>query len=178
MWQATDRVPDLYRTTLKSALDMMNVCLGGVERMQGYQAGAIEEMRSGQGEMAKQLGTVDSLQDLQAAHAELARSQMARMTSYWGGLYAAGCQTQVEMLKEAQVKARVVADEIGLKLEAAPAGVAPFMSAMKLAVDAAHSTYAATVRATEEMVRVGTAQIDAANARAARQGNGKVKRAA
>lgn len=178
--QFTEQVPDIYRTTLKSALDLMNVWLGGIERMQIYQARAIEEVRSGHSEVAKQLGSAHTLPELQAAHAELARSQMARLQSYWSGMYAAGCQSQVDLLKEAQAKAREVADEIDQKLEAAAPGAVPVLTALKLVMGAAHSTYAATARTTEEMVRLSAAQIDAANASAAaRQGNGKgAKRAA
>lgn len=179
MMQFNEHVPDLCRTTLKSGLDLMKVWLGGIERLQTYQTRALEDVRASHGEVADQLGSARTLQELQATHAELALSQIARLGSYWNGLYEAGCQSQVELLKEAQAKAREVADQIDQKLEAATPGSVPVLSALKLVMGATHSTYAATVRTTEEMVRIGAAQLDAANANAACQGNGKaMKRAA
>jgi hypothetical protein len=179
MMQFNEHVSDLCHTSLKSSLDLMNVWLGGIERLQSYQTGAIEEVRSSHKEIADQLGSVRTIEQLQTAHAELARSQITRLWTYWNGLYAASCQSQVELLKEAQAKAREVADEIDQKLEAATPGSVPVLSALKLVIGATHSTYAATARTTEEMARISAAQLDAASANAVRQGNGKAtKRAA
>lgn len=179
MAQPTSLSPELYRSVLKSSVDLMNACLGGFERLQNYQAEAINDFRSAQSEMSKQIGTIRSLDELQATQAELARHQVARMMGYWSGLYATACQNQVEMLKEAQARAKEIGEDINQKLETAPVGSESMVSALKLVVGAAQSTYAATVRATEEMVRLSAAQVDAANtnvAVAARQG--KAKRAA
>jgi hypothetical protein len=178
MMQFNEHVPDLSRTALKSALDMMNVWLSGIERLQNFQSRAIEEVRSSHGEVADQLGSTQTLQQLQVAQAELARSQMTRVWSYWNGLYAASCQSQVELLKEAQAKAREVADEIDQKLAAATPGAVPVLSALKLVMGATHSTYAATARTTEEVARISVAHLDAASASAVRQGNGKATRRA
>lgn len=122
MLQSSERVTELYRAACTSALDMMNLCVGGVARLHDYQAGAIEEMRSGHREISKQIGSVRTLQELQAAQAELARSQMTRMASYWSGLLATGWKDQVEMLNEAQVKGREATEAIGRKFEAARPG--------------------------------------------------------
>jgi hypothetical protein len=179
MMQFNEHVSDLCHTSLKSSLDLMNVWLGGIKRLQSYQTGAIEEVRSSHNEIADQLGSVRTIEQLQAAHAELAHSQITRLWTYWNGLYAASCQSQVELLKEAQAKAREVADEIDEKLEAATPGSVPVLSALKVVMGATHSTYAATARTTEEIARISAAQLDAASANAIRQGNGKAtKRAA
>jgi hypothetical protein len=179
MMQFNEHVLDLSHTAIKSALDLMNVWLGGIERLQNYQARAIEEVRSSHDEIADQLGSASTIEQIQAAHAELARSQITRSWSYWNDLYAASCQSQVELFKEAQAKARAVADEIDQKLEAATPGAVPVLSALKLVLGATHSTYAATARTTEEMARISAAQLDAASANSVRHGNGKAtKRAA
>jgi hypothetical protein len=172
--------PNICLASLKSARDMMNTWLGGIEHLQDCQTRAIEELRAGHSEAAKDFGAAHTLPELQAAHVELMRSQAATLRSYWNGIYAAGCQSQVELLKEAQANAREVADEIDQKLEVAAPGAVPALSVLKVVMSAAHSTYAATARTTEEMVRLGAAQINAANAGAvARQGNGKgIRRAA
>ncbi len=171
--QSCDAVPDVYRATLKSALDVINILQGGVERLQAFQSGAIEEMRFAQSEIAKKIGAADSLQELQTAHSELVRSQMASLESYWSGLYTIHGQNQVELLNEAKIKARTVADEIEQQLATVQAEAVPLISAMKLAWGTAHSTCASTVRATEERGRLSAAQINAANAIATRKENGK-----
>ena len=178
MSQSNEQVTDLYRTTFKSAQDMMNVCLGGIERLQAYQVGALEEMRCDHGEIWERIGSLSSIPEMQAAQAELARSQMNRMVSYWNGLVAVGCQCQAEILNAAQAKALEFTEDLGEKLEAAPAGAAPALSAMKLVMGAAQSTYAATVRATEEMARISAARIDTVKTSSTRQENAKTKRAA
>ncbi len=176
--QSCDSVPDVYRATLKSALDVIIVLQSGVERLQAFQSGAIEEMRSAQSEIAKKIGAADSLQELQAAHSELLRRQMASLESYWSGLYATYGENQIELLNEAKNKARAVTDEIEQQLATVQAEAVPVLSAMKLAWGTAHSTCASLVRATEERVRISAAQINASSALAARQGNGKTQHAA
>lgn len=178
MFQTNEYFPTMYRTALKAGVDMTNTCLGGVERLQAVQAEAIEEIRAGQTELSKRIAATQTLNELQALQVEMARNQMARMGAYWSGLYAAACETQVEMLKEAQASGTAMVQDIGERFEAAPGGSESVVSALKLVVGAARSTYAATMRATEEMVRLGAAQADAASTAAGRQGSAKAKRAA
>ena len=167
-----DFLPELYRAGLKASMDMMNACLGGVERLQSYQTEALAEMRASQAEMSKQLGAMRGMEDMQATQVELARSQMTRMTAYWSGLCAAACQNQVELLKDAQGRVQDIADDLGRKLDTAPSGAQPVASALKLVVGAAQSTYAAGVRAAEEMARLTAAQVNTGGS-AARQGKAK-----
>lgn len=166
MSQPTSIAPELFRSAFKSSFDLMDACLGGVERMQNYQAEALGEIRAAQSDMAKTIGGLRTLEEMQVTQAELARNQFARMTGYWSGLYATMCQNQVEMLKEAQASMQEIGDELSQKLEVAPPGSESVVSALKLVVGAAQSTYAATVRATEEMVRISAAQAEAANVNA------------
>ena len=177
MSQPSNFAPELFRSAFKSSVDLMNACLGGVERIQHYQTEALGEIRTAQSDMSKQIGAMRSLDELQSTQADLMRNQVARMTGYWSGLYATMCQNQMEMLKEAQVGMQELAEEFSQKLGVAHPGSESVVSALKLAVGAAQSTYAATVRATEEIVRMSAAQVDAANAGVvARQA--KAKRAA
>ena len=175
----TGNIPELYRSAFKSSSDLMNAWLDGVMRLQNYQTEALGEMRSAQAEMSKQICANRGMDELQATQAELARNQFTRTTGYLSGLYATMCQNQVEMLKEAQTGMQELVQDISQKLEIAPPGSESVVSALKLVVGAAQSTYAATVRATEEMVRMSAAQVDAASTSAgvaARQA--KAKRAA
>lgn len=168
MLQANEQIPEYCRSTFKSTLELMNICLDGAERLQNYQAGALEEMRSGCAEAAKRIGTSRSFGELQTAQAELARAQLARATAYWSGFCAAAGQNQVELMKEAHARVRDAAEGLNHAFGAAPAA-----SALKLV----ESTYAATMRATEEMVRLASARMEATTA-GSRPVAGKTKRAA
>lgn len=178
MFQPNEYFPALYLSAVKAGVAMMNASLNGVERLQSVQSEAVEEFRAGQADFSKQIAVIHTIQELQAAQAEVARSQIARMGSYWNGLYAAACATQVDLLKEAQASGTAMAQDIGAGFQGAPGGSESVVSALKLVVGAARSTYAATMRATEEMVRMGAAQADAAGMAVGRQGGAKAKRAA
>ena len=179
MSQQSSNFNDLYLASVNSSIELMNACLSGVERLQNYQLEAVADFRSAQGDMSKQIGAARSLDELQSTQADLARKQMTTIMGYWSGLYATACRTQVDLLKESSAKFREMAANVSQKFEGVPVGSQPVVSALKLVFDAAQSTYAATVRATEEMVRLSAAQVDAANTNAtvaARQV--KAKRAA
>lgn len=168
----------LYRSALKSGLDVMNLYLSGLERLQSAQAAAVKELCAEQAAAARQLEAVSSVEELQAVQAGLARSQMERAGNYWRGLFVNSYQHQLDFLKEAQAKARTVTDNFGSKL--AGPSTSPAVSAIRMFVDAAHSAYAAGLRVTEEAAAMTASQIDAGkNAAAAlSQAGSKAKRAA
>lgn len=169
----------LYRTALKSGVDMMSLYLSGIERMQSAQAEAFREMCSDQAEVARRIDAVASLEELQSVQASFTRSQMEHAGNYLRSIFMNSYQNQLDFLKEAQAKAREVTDRFGEKLEGQP--VAPAVSAMRMFVDAAHSAYAAGLRVTEEAAALTANQMDAgrnAAAAAISQVNSKAKRAA
>lgn len=169
----------LYRTALKSGVDMMSLFLSGIERMQSAQADAFREMCSEQSEVARRIEAVTSLEELQSVQAGFTRSQMEHAGNYLRSIFMNSYQNQLDLLKEAQAKAREVTDKFGEKLDGQP--VAPAVSAMRMFVDAAHSAYAAGLRVTEEAAAMTANQMDAgrnAAAAAISQVNSKAKRAA
>lgn len=179
MSHASSYFPDFCRSAIDSSAVFMSKFMDGVERLQNYQVEAFNEIRATQAEMSNYMGSVHSAEELQSAQLELARKQMAKLGGYWSGLYATLCENQAGILKDFQTRVQDITDDISRKLEAVPAGSEPVVSAMKLVVGAAQSTCAATLRASEEMVRISAAQANAANTQAiasARQA--KAKRAA
>lgn len=153
-------IPDLYFSAFRSAVDVMNVYLGGLGRLQAYQIDAMQRMRSDQSEVSRQMEAGGSMDDIRSAQTDFARDQMERMATYWSGLYSTAYHTQVEVMKEAQNKALALATEMRRRIDSAPQGAEPFISALRLVADAAQSTCAAGVRATEEVERFTSQQME------------------
>jgi hypothetical protein len=179
MLQPNDASFGLYRSALKSAVDMTTLYLSGVERLQSAQAETFRNICAEQADVAKKLESIQSLEELQTVQAGYTRNQMERLGDFWRGMFTNTCQNQMEFLKEAQAKAREVTDNLNQNLDTSHAS--PAVSAMKMFVDAAHSAYAAGLRVTEEAAAMTATQLDAGkNAAAAAIGqvNGKSRRAA
>lgn len=170
--QANTILPDFYFSAFRSAVDVMNVYLGGLGRLQAYQIDAMQRLRADPSTVSRQMdqnGAID--------HAEIARDQMERAARYWSGLYSTAYQNQIEVIKEAQSKALALTTDMRQRLESSPQGSEPMISAMRLVFDAAQSTCAAGMRATEEVERMTAAQAENA-ANTAKSSGGRSKRAA
>jgi phasin family protein len=179
MLQSNDASFGLYRSALKSAVDMTALYLSGVERLQSAQAEAFREICAEQAEVASKLESIQSIEELQTVQSGYTRHQMERLGDYWRGLFTNTCQSQMEFLKEAQAKARQATESLNQNLDSTHN--LPAVSAMKMFVDAAHSAYAAGLRVTEQAAAMTATQMDAGkNAAAAAIGqvNGKSRRAA
>lgn len=179
MQQTNDASFGLYRAALKSGVDMMNLYLSGIERMQSAQAEAFHDMCADQDEVARKIDATSSLEELQSVQAIFTRTQMERSANYLRGLFVNSYQNQLDFLKQAQARAREATDRFGEKFDGQP--LAPAVSAMRMFVDAAHSAYAAGLRVTEEAAAMTANQMDAgrhAAAAAISQVNSKAKRAA
>lgn len=178
MPQSNDASFGLYRSALKSSVDMMTLYLSGIERLQSKQAEAFKDICSDQAEAARKIENTSSIEELQSIQANYTRSQMERAGNFWRDLFMNSYHNQVEFLKEAQAKAREVTEGLGRNMEGPSSS--PAVSAIKLFVDAAHSAYAAGLRVTEEAAAMTASQIDVGkNAAAAiAQANGKGRRSA
>ncbi|HEX8963662.1 MAG TPA: hypothetical protein VF801_11725 [Rhodocyclaceae bacterium] len=170
--QSNTLIPDFYFSAFRSVVDVMNVYLGGLGRLQAYQIDAMQKMRADPSEVSRQIDQNGSID-----HAEFARDQMERVARYWGGLYSTAYQNQIEVIKEAQSKALALTTDMRQRLESAPQGAEPMISAMRLVFDAAQSTCAAGMRATEEVERLTAAQAENA-AQTAKSAGSRAKRAA
>jgi hypothetical protein len=172
MLQSNMIVPDFYFSAFRSMVDVLNVYLGGLGRLQAYQIDAMQKLRTDPAEVSRQMDP-----NAPATQQEFARDQMEKMAKYWGGLYSTAYQSQIDVIKEAQSKALQLTSDMRQRLDQAPQGAEPMISAMRLVFDAAQSTCAAGMRATEEVERLTAAQAESA-ASAAKGAAGKAKRAA
>lgn len=177
MLQSNMIIPDFYFSAFQSMVDVMNVYLGGLGRLQAYQIDAMQKLRADSSEISRQIDPDRSPDDIRSAQTEFARGQMERLAKYWGGLYSTAYQTQIEVIKEAQSKALQLTSDMRQRLDSAPQGSEPMVSAMRLVFDTAQSTYAAGMRATEEVERLTASQMEQA-AGTAKSASGRAKRAA
>ena len=90
---------DLYRTSLRAMNDLMKSSLETTERLQNQQLqqvrSAIEETTRSTGQM----GEVRSMDELMAAQARLAGSQIQRTMDFWGSLWRAAGDNQINFFK-------------------------------------------------------------------------------
>lgn len=177
MLQSNMIIPDLYFAAFQSTVDILNVYLGGIERLQTFQIQSMQKLRSEQADASKQIEASGSLDDIRSAQTEFARDQIEKVATYWGGLYTTAYRNQLEVVKETQAKALALATDMRQRLDAAPQGAEPMISAFKMVVDAAQSTCAAGMRAAEEVERLTAAQIENASS-VAKHVSAKAKRAA
>lgn len=93
---------DLYRSGIRTMNDIMKSSLETTERLQNQQLqqvrSAIEETTRSSG----QLGDVRSLDELLAAQAKLAGSQVQRTMDFWSQIWRAAGDSQIAMISQMQ----------------------------------------------------------------------------
>jgi hypothetical protein len=93
---------DLYRTGLRTMNDIMKSSLETTERLQNQQ---LQQVRTALEETTRstgQLGDVRSIDDLMAAQAKLAGSQIQRTMDFWGSLWRAAGDNQIAIISQMQ----------------------------------------------------------------------------
>jgi hypothetical protein len=93
---------DLYRTGLRAMNDIMKSSLESTERFQNQQ---LQQVRSALEETTRstgQLGDIRSVDDLMAAQAKIAGSQIQRTMDFWGNLWRAAGDNQIALISQMQ----------------------------------------------------------------------------
>ena len=116
-------VLDLYRSSLKSAADLMKTSLENAERLQNQQLVAIRTAIVEQGKTASEIGSARTLDELLSAQSRLAGAQMERVLGYWSELFqvagqnqmAAIGQVQQQMSRISETLAQAVTSSAGMK---------------------------------------------------------------
>lgn len=93
---------DLYRSGLRTMNDLMKSSLETTERLQNQQLqqlrSAIEDTTRSSG----QLGEIRSLDELLAAQAKLAGSQVQRTMDFWSNVWRAAGDSQINIISQMQ----------------------------------------------------------------------------
>lgn len=93
---------DLYRSGLRTMNDLMKSSLETTERLQNQQ---LQQLRSTIEDTAKssgQLGDIRSLDELLAAQAKLAGSQVQRTMDFWSNVWRAAGDSQINLISQMQ----------------------------------------------------------------------------
>ena len=80
---------DLYRTGLRTMNDIVKSSLETTERLQNQQLQQVRNALEETTRSAGQIGNVSSLDDLMAAQAKLAGSQLQRTMDFWSSMWRA-----------------------------------------------------------------------------------------
>jgi hypothetical protein len=102
MQEPQTQIFDLYRSGLRTMNDLMKSSLETTERLQNQQLqnvrSAIEETTRSSG----QLGDIRSLDELVAAQAKLAGSQVQRTMDFWSNVWRAAGDSQIALISQMQ----------------------------------------------------------------------------
>jgi len=93
---------DFYRSGLRTMNDLMKSSLETTERLQNQQ---LQQLRSAIEDTTKstgQLGEMRSLDELLAAQAKLAGSQVQRTMDFWSNIWRAAGDSQIAMISQMQ----------------------------------------------------------------------------
>jgi type IV secretory pathway VirJ component len=93
---------DLYRTGLRTMNDIMKSSLETTERLQNQQLQQVRTALEETTRSAGQLGNTSSLDDLMAAQAKLAGSQLQRTMDFWSNMWRAAGDTQISLISQMQ----------------------------------------------------------------------------
>lgn len=89
---------DLYRASLKSAVELMKLSLENAERLQNQQLAAIRSALDDHTKSVAELSQAKTMDELIAVQTKMAGVQVERMVGYWTGLY----QNQIAALGQVQ----------------------------------------------------------------------------
>ena len=132
MQEPQTQIFDLYRSGLRTMNDLMKSSLETTERLQNQQ---LQQLRSAIEDTTKssgQLGDIRSLDELLAAQAKLAGSQVQRTMDFWSNVWRAAGDNQIALISQMQ---------------------------------------SLTSRATQDVVRLATAQVSSMGSAAREAGN-------
>lgn len=128
---------DLYRSGLRTMNDIMKSSLETTERLQSQQLQQVRSAIEDTTRSTGQLGEIRSLDELLAAQAKLAGSQVQRTMDFWNSVWRAAGDSQIALISQMQsLTSRATRDVVRL----ATAQVATIGGAAREASNAVRET--------------------------------------
>jgi hypothetical protein len=110
--QSQEQFLDLYRSSLRSAADMMNASLQQTERLQQQQLqimrGALEDTERS----ARQIADAKSIDDIAAFNSRVTGTQLERVTEFWSSMWRAAAESQKLMVDQMQAQFGQAAERV------------------------------------------------------------------
>ena len=160
MTTPNDAFAAAYKPVLRAMADAMTLSLAAAARTCELSLKAVNDSLSEADEITKGIDTAKDIPSLLEIQARLGRSCFERASRNWSGVCMAVAENQMEMLHRGQAQIARIGDDIraatmnGFSQQASPAGT--WQSFM----EAASNAYALTAKATEEMTRMASAQLN------------------
>jgi phasin family protein len=103
---------DLYRTSVRTASDVMKASLESAERMQNQQLQLIRSALEEQSKSASQLAECRSMDELVALQARLTGSQAQKLMDYWSGIWRVAGDNQMAAARLAASQVQAVSGSL------------------------------------------------------------------
>lgn len=168
--QPRDPLFDFYRSSLKATGDATRVSLESAVRLRTQQLRHIDEALAAHAQLMAEIDAAKGLDGLIAVSGKLAGAQYQTLIGYWGAIYEAIGENQVEVARLVQSQTEQIHYDLQGTLGTAPDTPAPVLAALQPLMEVASSAYALTARATAEATKLAAAQIATANAAATQPG--------
>jgi len=159
MADAQQQFLDFYRSSLEAMLNMTRSSLDEAERLRTRQLESIREALTQNAELAREVSSAASAEDLFGAQAKFANHQLEVALGYWGKLFEAANRTQLQAMKCCEEQSASFNQRVTGMLEGAPAGSEPMVGAMKTFLQAAQAAYGYGAQATEQAAKLTEAQF-------------------
>jgi hypothetical protein len=166
MTQIRDPLFDFYRASLKATGDATRVSLESTVRLRTRQLRCIDEALAAHARLIAEVEAATSLDELVAVSGKLAGAQYQTLIGYWGAIYEAIGENQVELARLVQSQVAQIHYDLQGTLGTAPGAPAPVLAALQPLMEVASSAYALTARATAEATQLATTRLASANAAA------------
>jgi hypothetical protein len=150
---------DFYRASLKATGSATRVSLEGTVRLRTTQLRVIDEALAEHARLTAQIDAAKGLEDLLAVSGKLAGAQYQTLISYWGAIYEAIGENQVEVARLVESQAEQIHFDLQGTLGTAPGNPVPVLAALQPLMEVASSAYALTARATAEATKLAAAHL-------------------
>ena len=157
---------DFYRASLKATGSATRVSLESAVRLRTSQLRYIDQALAEHARLNAEIDAAKGLEDLVAVSGKLAGAQYQTLISYWGAIYEAIGENQVEVARLVESQAEQIHYDLQGTLGTAPGTPVPVLAALQPLMEVASSAYALTARATAEATKLAAAQLARADAAA------------
>lgn len=113
MIQNQSQFIDLYKASMRTAVDVTKVALENVERMQNRQLQLVRSALEDSARSASQLGEAKSLDELMTMQSRLAGAQMERAMDFWTTMWRSAADSAASQAQNVASGLRDVAREAG-----------------------------------------------------------------
>lgn len=164
MTQSNEQLLQLYRTNLKTTLDVMKLCLDGAERLRAAQLQSIQDAKVDSADWRQTFESARSADDMVALQQQLAQAQFENVLGYWSNLFRATTQAQIDTVRQMQAHAGALAGEMRRSLDGIQDDDNPVVAAFNSMLGNVFAAYEQAASASEEAVRLAESAIVTAEA--------------